>query len=185
MNMITHCHAYALFPLSTFEHFEAAVTYHIDGHNPAAIEKYKSRGWSMVPQLRGLEWTAKLQRVGDFACWTMALSNPPKIPCTLTLNSWKRLDFKSGDFVFIGDPYTRPELRFSYMVGSPFVRGAMSRYLQIVKKYVMYSSPFDRELTYYLANSTLMLDSSVSWIPSRTFGFNYQKQIKKLYSVIS
>jgi hypothetical protein len=116
LNVITHKHAYALFPLSTFERFEAVEIYHLEGNNLAAIEKYVNRGWTIVPRLHGLEWEVLGRRVGDSACWKIPLQNSPGKTDTLTINSWHRYDFLFGQSAFSNQLFSYSGFRYSYLV---------------------------------------------------------------------
>src|SRR5687767_14135343 len=103
MNVITHAHAYALFPYSTFVCFNTA---ELDpqcinmAHLLADIRKYMDRGWSITPALHGNEWSLEDQRVGDVECWTIPLLDALEPPETLSLNAWRHLKMSPTEFTY-------------------------------------------------------------------------------------
>jgi hypothetical protein len=133
-----------MFPLNTFEKLQTAEIYSIEGRSHQAIQKYVRRGWTLVPRLEGgLEWKSKIRRVGDRGCWTIRLQDSPTVPCTLTLNSWKRIDFLTGDFVLSGRQFTHPQLHYSYRLAHNFIADFMVKVLAQLrnKKYVILPFP--------------------------------------------
>jgi hypothetical protein len=164
MNVITHSHAYSLFPLSSFELYQSAVTYKPGGRDPATFQKYIDRGWTMVTHLQGLEWDATVRRVGDRACWTISLQNSPKKTCTLTLNSWKRLGSQSHQFSLIGDTFSHADLRYSYSLATKHVKKLIKYWLVLLKGYVP-TMPFIVAfwLILYLGRQASIVSSSTSW----------------------
>ena len=85
MNLISHSHAYSLYPYATFEERVSihtptpASVIRMDKHKKAR-EKYTRRGWSMAPTpsaaayLRpNSEFRNALRCVGDSKCWIIPL----------------------------------------------------------------------------------------------------------------
>ncbi|KAK7457760.1 hypothetical protein VKT23_010099 [Stygiomarasmius scandens] len=85
-NVISHSHAYSLYPRTTFHRRGTIQLPHLDSENPQiqkayddALDKYTSRGWSITSDpcaadyYRTLEFRAQ-RHVGDSACWIIPLS---------------------------------------------------------------------------------------------------------------
>ena len=87
MNMISHSHAYSLYPKETFDNMRSLVVRSHDSRPKMvqALEKYKQRGWDVVTSI-SVEEASDSQKtfgrryrfVGDSASWVYPL---PDIPC--------------------------------------------------------------------------------------------------------
>lgn len=110
MNMISHSHAYSLYPKETFDNMRSLVVRSHDSRPKMvqALEKYKQRGWDVVTSI-SVEEASDSQKtfgrryrfVGDSASWVYPL---PDIPCVFfalffcarLTNSGQAVDAKRG-----------------------------------------------------------------------------------------
>jgi hypothetical protein len=94
MNIITHSHAYALYPRGTLVERKTMYTKEPPAGSRAsqALAKYEKRGWTRTDDLTGIEGSSEVRRVGDGACWTIRLNDSPEAGCVLSTNTWGRFD---------------------------------------------------------------------------------------------
>ncbi|KAF5367969.1 hypothetical protein D9758_004346 [Tetrapyrgos nigripes] len=92
MNVISHSHAYSLFPRATFhDRISVETPFYVTQENKhqAARDKYIQRGWTMVELPSIVDYlrpysefrTSSPRCVGDFSCWTITLE-PIDLPQT-------------------------------------------------------------------------------------------------------
>ena len=123
MNIITHSHAYALYPKATFKEKRGLNISCRGANQEAAREKYRQRGWTLLEGTNSdisiheathpakFEFAPGRRWVGDSKCMTVALPPVKDLPLSTTSwvsNSWS-LDFSkyTGAIidcsVFVGD----------------------------------------------------------------------------------
>ncbi|PPR07985.1 hypothetical protein CVT24_002697 [Panaeolus cyanescens] len=128
MNIITHDHAYCLYPKATLLQKRSLVIYRPgleEGHSEDALGKYRSRGWTMVKSppredasSRWSPFPIGERHVGDDLCWTIPLSSSPATgDNVIEANSWglRQSVVRLGRFVHEYAPLKLEALRFAYV----------------------------------------------------------------------
>ncbi|PBK97197.1 hypothetical protein ARMGADRAFT_1009255 [Armillaria gallica] len=101
MNIISHSHAYSLFPKATFDQKRALIITTSGSGQEVGRGKYRDRGWKLFQYPSAFEVTdsesefqAALRWVGDRKCLTLPLTPIPsldafvKFPYPVHINSW-------------------------------------------------------------------------------------------------
>ncbi|KAJ6495908.1 hypothetical protein DFH09DRAFT_1002254 [Mycena vulgaris] len=129
MNVLSHDHAYALYPEATFVYRDALVIVTAGAGQEAGRQKYVDRGWKMLDVAESREFGGGPRWVGDRHTWTIPLRPSAHGPVLLDLcplNSWRLVyvDTEPGEPRKIRTKCGNaddPSLRYQYTVGDPAV----------------------------------------------------------------
>ncbi|CAK5277957.1 unnamed protein product [Mycena citricolor] len=111
MNIITHAHAFSLYPRPTFieNKFFAIDTSFLPKKIHAARQKYVDRGWRMASKQEHAEVSDVARWIGDKFTWPIVLPPTPdsgKVSDMVSINSWNHWGTKT-DYSIASDPHLR------------------------------------------------------------------------------
>ncbi|PPQ73352.1 hypothetical protein CVT24_012190 [Panaeolus cyanescens] len=131
MNIISHDHAYCLYPKATLLQKRSLVIYRpgfAEHHSQDALDKYRRRGWTMVvsPEREDYALSTSAFRIGnrhigDNLCWTIPLGRPSTASDDLIeANSWTlcQSELRLGRLLHAHRSLRLESLRFSYVANA-------------------------------------------------------------------
>lgn len=145
MNVISHTHAYALYPYATFiDRVSWNIVKHRDAddyHSPAR-QKYTDRGWTMVDWPSALAVTRPCSEfrfrsgrcVGDLSCWVIPLSPVANLPIDdlVRNNTWSN-NFDPFHPRIMNHTRGSDKLKYRYSIGGSYVE----RFFKVVDDYTV------------------------------------------------
>ncbi|KAE9402677.1 hypothetical protein BT96DRAFT_990910 [Gymnopus androsaceus JB14] len=127
MNIISHSHAYSLYPRATFIDRIASRNIKFRGlrtRHEAAREKYRQRGWELIDipsasvALRRCPEFSDARCVGDSACWVIRLPSQTTYgPDPIRINSWSNSSHPWDNMLLLEhETKTDERLDFGYCI---------------------------------------------------------------------